>query len=96
LARIPALCNASGVIPRQLSFHYVNSHRYSPSPVVISGFGSFTLVVSNMEEQIAQLQKPQIDTSQRTAREKVKTLMITDPDGNHIAFAEPIDPGLAR
>ena len=25
----------------------------------------------------------------------MKTLMITDPDGNHIAFAEAIDPSMA-
>jgi hypothetical protein len=27
---------------------------------------------------------------------RVKTLMITDMDGNHIAFAEAIDTGMAR
>ena len=27
---------------------------------------------------------------------KVKTLMIVDPDGNHIAFAEAIDRSMAR
>ena len=37
-----------------------------------------------------------IDTSQRTSGDKVKTLMITDPDGNHIAFAEATDPGMAQ
>ena len=61
-----------------------------------AGSGSFTLAVSSMEEQVAHLEKLNIDTSQRTSGEKVKTLMITDPDGNHIAFAEAIDPNLAQ
>jgi hypothetical protein len=49
-----------------------------------------------MEEEVARLKKLNIDTSQRTSGERVKTLMITDPDGNHIAFAEATDPSLAR
>ncbi|HVE88640.1 MAG TPA: VOC family protein [Burkholderiaceae bacterium] len=61
-----------------------------------AGSGSFTLAVDNIEEEVARLHKLNIDTSQRTSNEKVKTLMITDPDGNHIAFAEARDPSLAR
>ena len=61
-----------------------------------AGSGSFTLAVSNVEEEATRLKKLNIDTSQRTSSEKVKTLMITDPDGNHIAFAEANDPSLAR
>jgi predicted enzyme related to lactoylglutathione lyase len=61
-----------------------------------AGSGSFTLAVSNLEEEVARLEKLNIDTRQRTSSEKVKTLMITDPDGNHIAFAEATDPSLAR
>jgi predicted enzyme related to lactoylglutathione lyase len=61
-----------------------------------AGSGSFTLAVSNLEEEVARLKKLNIDTSQRTSGEKVKTLMITDPDGNHIAFAEATDSSLAR
>ena len=61
-----------------------------------AGSGSFTLVVTSVEEQIAQLDKLGIDTTNRTSGDRVRTIMITDPEGNHIAFAEPIDPGLAR
>ncbi len=61
-----------------------------------AGSGSFTLAVSSIEEEVARLNKLNIDTSQRSSSEKVKTLMITDPDGNHIAFAEATDPKLAR
>jgi predicted enzyme related to lactoylglutathione lyase len=61
-----------------------------------AGSGSFTLAVSDMEEQVARLDGFGIDTSQRTSGIKVKTLMITDPDGNHIAFAEASDPAMAQ
>ena len=56
-----------------------------------AGSGSFTLAVSSVSEQVAHLAKFDIDTSQRGSAGKVNTLMITDPDGNHIAFAEAID-----
>ena len=36
-----------------------------------------------------------IDTSTRTSGAKVKTVMIVDPDGNHLAFAQTIDSGMA-
>jgi predicted enzyme related to lactoylglutathione lyase len=61
-----------------------------------AGSGSVTLAVSNIDEQVAKLKKLGIDTAQRSSGDKVKTLMITDPDGNHIAFAEAIDPSIAR
>jgi hypothetical protein len=37
-----------------------------------------------------------IDTSERATGEKVKTIMITDPDGNHFAFAQVIGQPMAR
>jgi predicted enzyme related to lactoylglutathione lyase len=61
-----------------------------------AGSGSFTLAVTNLDDHIANLNKLGIATEQRSSGDKVKTLMITDPDGNHIAFAEAIDPHLAR
>lgn len=61
-----------------------------------AGQGSCTLAVSSIEEMIASVENLGIDTSQRTSGEKVKTLMITDPDGNHIAFAETIDKSMAK
>ena len=61
-----------------------------------AGSGSFTLAVSSVQEQVTRLEQLAIDTRQRTSGEKVKTLMITDPDGNHIAFAEAVDPDLAQ
>ena len=61
-----------------------------------AGNGSVTLAVSNLDEVAAHVKKLGIDTSQRTSGAKVKTLMIVDRDGNHIAFAEALDRTLAR
>ena len=61
-----------------------------------AGNGSFTLSVSNIEEVVANAEKLVIDTSQRSSGAKVKTLMIVDLDGNHIAFAEALDDSVAR
>jgi predicted enzyme related to lactoylglutathione lyase len=55
-----------------------------------AGSGSFTLAVEGLENEIARVEKLGIDTGQRTSSDTVKTLMITDPDGNHIAFAEVV------
>jgi predicted enzyme related to lactoylglutathione lyase len=61
-----------------------------------AGNGSCTLAVSDIEEVAARVQKLGIDASQRSTSAKVKTLMIVDPDGNHIAFAQTIDKSMAR
>jgi predicted enzyme related to lactoylglutathione lyase len=61
-----------------------------------AGSGSCTLAVSDIEELVTHVRKLGIDASQRSTGAKVKTLMIVDPDGNHIAFAETIDKSMAR
>lgn len=61
-----------------------------------AGSGSCTLSVSNIEEVVTLAEKLGIDTSQRSSGAQVKTLMIVDPDGNHVAFAEASDKSLAR
>jgi predicted enzyme related to lactoylglutathione lyase len=61
-----------------------------------AGTGSCTLSVSDIEETVQHVRTLGIDVSQRTGGPKVKTLMIVDPDGNHIAFAEAIDTSMAR
>jgi hypothetical protein len=61
-----------------------------------AGTGSFTLAVDNLDDHVAQLTKLGIDTSQRSSGNKVKTLMIADLDGNHVAFAETTEPSMAR
>ena len=61
-----------------------------------AGTGSVTLAVSNLDEQAADLDRCGIDAGKRATSDMVKTLMIADPDGNHIAFAEAIDPRMVR
>jgi hypothetical protein len=61
-----------------------------------AGSGSCTLAVRNIENQVARLEKLGINAKQRSSGPKVDTLMIADPDGNHIAFAETRDPSMAR
>ena len=61
-----------------------------------AGAGSCTLAVSDISEVIAHLQSLGLDTSEASFGPKVKTVMITDPDGNHLAFAEAIDSTMAR
>jgi predicted enzyme related to lactoylglutathione lyase len=61
-----------------------------------AGSGSVTLAVTDIDDEVAKLTRLGVDTAQRSSGAKVKTLMITDPDGNHIAFAEAIDRTMAR
>ena len=61
-----------------------------------AGSGSFTLSVTDLDEQVAHVRKMGVHTLARNESEKVRTLMITDPDGNHIAFAETIDASMAQ
>ena len=61
-----------------------------------AGHGSFTLAVSDIAAEIKKLSAMGLDTSKQSSDRKVKTVMLTDPDGNHMAFAEAVDSNLAR
>lgn len=61
-----------------------------------AGNGSFTLAVTGIDGEIERLQALGIDTSRNASGPGVKTLMIADPDGNSIAFAEATDESMAR
>ncbi len=61
-----------------------------------AGAGSVTLAVNDLDEVEALIGRLGIHHSEDASNEKVKTLMIADQDGNHIAFAETIDPTMAR
>lgn len=61
-----------------------------------SGHGSCTLAVDDLQKILSTLEALGIDASQRTESDRVKTVMIVDPDGNHIAFAQAIDLSLAH
>jgi hypothetical protein len=59
-----------------------------------AGAGSLTLAVDDSDAQIAKLDELHIDIGNRSNSARVKTVMITDPDGNHIAFEQAIYPGM--
>lgn len=61
-----------------------------------AGNCSFTLAVSDIEEQVRQLQSMNVDVSKRTSSDRVKTVMVRDPDGNSIAIAQALDPSLVK
>jgi hypothetical protein len=61
-----------------------------------AGAGSCTLAVNDIAGVIAHLRSLGIDTGEASSAAKVKTVMITDPDGNHLAFAEATDRTMAR
>ena len=56
-----------------------------------AGYGSLTLAVTSLDEQIADLEKRGIDTGRQMISENVRVVMIKDQDGNSIAFAETIE-----
>jgi hypothetical protein len=51
---------------------------------------------SSLDDQVMRLKKLGIDMRQRSSGDMVKTLMITDPDGDHLAFAEAIEPSMRQ
>jgi predicted enzyme related to lactoylglutathione lyase len=61
-----------------------------------AGAGSVTLAVSSLDEQVWSLERNGLDPGRRMISKKVKVVMIKDPDGNSIAFAEAIDPSMAQ
>lgn len=60
------------------------------------GATSVTLAVTNINEQIMMLKKLNIESGNPIITAKVKIVMIKDPDGNSIAFAEALDPTIAQ
>jgi catechol 2,3-dioxygenase-like lactoylglutathione lyase family enzyme len=61
-----------------------------------AGAGSVTLAVNSLEDQIAALCQIGIDPGKPMISDKVKVVMIKDPDGNSIAFAQAIDRSIAH
>ena len=49
-----------------------------------------TFAVISVDDQLAELKAKGIATEQTTTTEFIKTVTITDPDGNHITFAETL------
>ena len=61
-----------------------------------AGRCSFTMVVRDIESEITKLDGMGVDTSARSSNPRIKTVMVTDPDGNHIALAEALAPALMK
>lgn len=61
-----------------------------------AGQCSCTFAVDDLDGEVKRLRGLGLETGKQTSSARVKTLMITDPDGNHLAFAQAIDPTLAR
>jgi catechol 2,3-dioxygenase-like lactoylglutathione lyase family enzyme len=61
-----------------------------------AGRGSFTVSVTSIDEQADELRAIGIDQPAGPSNESVRTLMVKDPDGNSIAFAESLDPSRAH
>jgi predicted enzyme related to lactoylglutathione lyase len=61
-----------------------------------AGTGSVTLAVSSLEQHIRDLKSSGIDAGEPIRSAKVNVVMIKDPDGNSIAFAEALDPTIAQ
>jgi len=62
-----------------------------------AGHGSCTLIVSDIDETARDLLTSGVALDVDPARhDRVDTIMIKDPDGNSIAFAQPKDRSLAR
>ncbi len=57
---------------------------------------SVTLAVDNLDQQIADLRALGIDPGKIMGGAVVKVVMLQDPDGNSIAFAEALKPGIAQ
>jgi predicted enzyme related to lactoylglutathione lyase len=61
-----------------------------------AGTGSVTFAVSDLDEQIADLKKSGIEPGAPMKSPKVNVVMIKDPDGNSIAFAQALDRTMAH
>jgi predicted enzyme related to lactoylglutathione lyase len=61
-----------------------------------AGCCSCTLAVSNLDEVNSLLRNLGGDTGSRTSSPEVRTIMVKDPDGNSIAFAEKTQQGATR
>ncbi len=61
-----------------------------------AGDCSATFAVINLDEQIALLRQCGIDPGPQMNSPMAKVVMILDPDGNSIAFAEALNPRVAQ
>jgi hypothetical protein len=55
-----------------------------------------TLAVDHLDDHAANLEKAGIGAGHRLASEKIRVIMIQDPDGNSVALAEAFDSEMAQ
>jgi catechol 2,3-dioxygenase-like lactoylglutathione lyase family enzyme len=55
-----------------------------------AGRGSFTVSVTDIDEQFAVLDAAGVRSPRPDRNSQFETIMIADPDGNSIAFAQPV------
>jgi len=53
-----------------------------------AGAGSVTLAVRDLEDQVEKMRRLGIEVKRPMASSRMKVVMVKDPDGNSIAFAE--------
>jgi predicted enzyme related to lactoylglutathione lyase len=61
-----------------------------------AGKGSVTLAVTSLNRQLESLKAAGLPVGEPMKGPKVNVVMIKDPDGNSIAFAEALDPSMAH
>ncbi|SDA60413.1 MULTISPECIES: VOC family protein [unclassified Janthinobacterium] len=61
-----------------------------------AGGGSVTLAVDDIDLLATHLQQLNVAHGALTKTAQVRTIMLTDPDGNHLAFAQALDHTMAR
>ena len=61
-----------------------------------AGGGSVTLAVDDIALLATHLQQLNVAHGALTRTAQVHTIMLSDPDGNHIAFAQALDGAMAR
>jgi predicted enzyme related to lactoylglutathione lyase len=61
-----------------------------------AGHCSVTFSVDDIEQQIAELRALGLDAGKLIISDQVKVVMLKDPAGNSLAFAQALAPGLAR
>ena len=61
-----------------------------------AGGGSVTMAVDDIDLLATHLQQLNVAHGALTRTAQVRTIMLTDPDGNHIAFAQALGHAIAR
>lgn len=61
-----------------------------------AGSGSCTLAVDDLDAALVGLQRAGIDPGRPIVSDKVRVVMIKDPDGNSLALSQALDQTIAR